>query len=81
MQCLPSLTAIDPEIRDSLGNEKGSCKSSNIDVLKNRIEKASQIADSRGLVRDPVMMSNAMSIQCVNRPLQPVRKSRLETAR
>jgi CHAT domain-containing protein/tetratricopeptide (TPR) repeat protein len=54
------LTAIDPEIRDLLGNEKDSCKSSNIDALKNRIEKASQIADSRGLVRDRALIEAAL---------------------
>src|ERR1700686_4627997 len=54
------LTAIDPEIRDLLGNEKDSCKSSNIDALKDRIERALQIADSRGLVRDRALVEAAL---------------------
>src|ERR1700688_373121 len=54
------LTAIDPDIRDLLNNENNSCKSMNTDDLKENIQKALQIADSRGLVRDRALVEAAL---------------------
>ncbi len=48
----PELTAVDPELRALLNDENISCKSMNPNETVERIQRALEIADKRGLVRD-----------------------------
>jgi CHAT domain-containing protein/uncharacterized protein HemY len=48
----PELTAVDPELRALLNDENISCKSVNPNETVERIQRALEIADKRGLVRD-----------------------------
>ena len=50
------LTVIDPEIRALLNDDNVSCKSLNPSEQVERIKKALQIADKRGLIRDRALV-------------------------
>jgi tetratricopeptide (TPR) repeat protein len=56
----PELTAADPEIRALLNDEDISCKLLSPNETVERIEKALQIADKRGLVRDRALVETVM---------------------
>lgn len=54
------LTATDPEIRALLNDENISCKSLNPNETVERIQKALEIADKRGLVRDRALVETVL---------------------
>jgi CHAT domain-containing protein/tetratricopeptide (TPR) repeat protein len=56
----PELTAADPELRALLNDENISCKSLSPNETVERIQKALEIADKRGLVRDRAIVETVL---------------------
>lgn len=56
----PELTASDPELRALLNDENISCKSLSPNETVERIQKALEIADKRGLVRDRALVETVL---------------------
>src|SRR5438128_5074908 len=56
----PELTAADPELRALLNDENISCKLMNPNETVKRIQKALEIADKRGLVRDRALVETVL---------------------
>jgi tetratricopeptide (TPR) repeat protein len=57
----PELTAIDPDIRALLSDEYIPCKSRNPNERIEKIQKALQIANDRGLIRDKAVAEAVMA--------------------
>jgi CHAT domain-containing protein len=55
------LSPFDPEIRALLNVDTGSCKAADPDAWTEKVRKALQIADSRGLVGDRAVLEAAMA--------------------
>jgi tetratricopeptide (TPR) repeat protein len=55
------LTATDPEIRALLNDEYISCKASNTNERVEKFQKALQIANDRGLIRDRAVVEAVMA--------------------
>ena len=59
------LTATDPEIRALINDENISCKSVNPAEQVERIQKALQIADKRGLLRDRALVEAVLALAVI----------------